>query len=352
MRIPIVFFFIILTRMLPAQEFAGEYVLESNGGIVIFQIQNEGPNQLSGTLTDSDGGQFQMRGVVEQEYARGALASSRQNLYFEAHLNGGQLVMNIMPVDAYNQPDYLNATKFILNRREALRAPIELDREEPAPDSRAAGEVPRNEGGSWDGVYDGKINEVATQLTFRRYGNHLAGEMDAGGYRYLLEGAINGTEAWGDVLDPQTQGKMKFSGMLGEDVVELTFSGDEGQFRMQFIRQGASPPAGYQSGRNAALAGHWSCTLPPRSGEFAPPRQMMLALQPDGLFLYGEEQTVRASLKTGKNSGRQWMAKDGDLLIGQDEKWKRFAAYRLNGDALTLTLNSGEVQEWKRMRGQ
>ncbi|MCB0549071.1 MAG: hypothetical protein KDD19_15940 [Phaeodactylibacter sp.] len=347
-----VLIFISLALSLPhlalAQGFDGEYVFVAGGSEVVIQIQETGQGQLSGMLTDSDGTRYQVRGSVEQGDARGTLANSQGALYFEAYLENGRLVLAIIPADAYNQPDYLNSKEFILSRRERIRAPLELAQEQPREEPRSS-PPPREQraGGIWEGAFEGEINKVVAKLNLRRYGNQLSGDIDAGGYKYLLEGAVNSSEAWGDVLDPQTQGKMKFSGSLDGDLIELTFSTDEGQFQMEFLREGAKRPSSGNGQQN--LAGNWAYTQEPQSGEFAPSKYLLLVLLPDSKFLYGEAKAVRTD-PGGKNVGRgQWKTENNVLYIRQGKEWKTFAAFQQKGDSLFLKFSNGSVQQWKRV---
>ena len=335
-----------------AQDYPGEYVLDADGGQVVFDIQDAGQHRLEGSLLDSDGTRYQVQAVVEGEFARGTLLNDRGGLYFEARLKGEQMVLTIMPADAYNQPDYLSAKDFFLTRREKVKAPIELspieqvkpEEEQWLPDQPAPGAA-----GEWAGNYNGVINEAPTQLSISRYGNQLSGEVDAGGYKYILEGAISEDKSWGEAYDPQTQGKMKFSGTLSGNVVMLDFFAEQGRFRVQFLRQGSRPLPGISESTGQNPAGNWVHAQPPASGEFSPPEQTLLQLHPDGTFHFGKAAAVRSN-PNGRGVGRgRWKTEGNDILIDQGKGWIRFAAYFLKGDSLLLEFGKDNRQEWKRV---
>lgn len=335
----ILFFSLPLISM--GQGLAGEYALSRDGAEVVFQIQDAGPNRLTGMMIDSDSTLYQLQAIVDQGNARGSLANSQSVLYFEAYREGDQLFMTIMPVDAYNQPDYLNASDFVLSRRERIKPPLEQARK-TTPEGAAANQpLPQPKagaGGVWEGVFNGEINGAATRLSFQRYGNQLTGEIDAAGYKYNLEGAINGPDCWGEVLDPQTQGKMKFSGVLDGDVVVLSFSAEQGPFQMNFLREGAT-----------ALPGNWYYASSPVFGESGQPKELLLLLHTDNTFHYGNAKAVRANPE-GKGVGHgQWQTQKNQLLINQGKGWQNFAAYEVKGNSLFLKFSSGDIQEWKRV---
>ena len=346
--LPLLFLFL---PLLPkAQGFAGDYALPVGGGEIFLELQDAGQNQLKGRLADSDGTRYQVHALVDSRgYAKGTLVKSQGGLYFEASLNGDRLVLTIMPAGADNQPDYLNAKDFVLTRQERVRAPIELTQENPTAGtetSRFPEQPALHAGGSWDGIFYGKINEVSTQLAFRHYGNQLSGEIDAGGYKYTLEGAVSGNESWGKVLDPQTQGVMQFSGVLNGDSILVTFFGEQGRFQMQFLREGTKLPASPEA---LGPAGEWAYAQAPRSGEFAPSSYYLLLLRPNGSYLYGEAQAVRTNPTAKEVERGQWIARDNFILTEYGKMWRKFAAYQLKGNSLFLTFGRGAVQEWKRV---
>ena len=334
-------FFLSLPLLLQAQSYAGEYALSRDGAEVVFQIQDAGPNRLTGMMIDSDSTLYQLQAIVDQGNARGSLSNNRNVLYFEAYREGDQLFMTIMPVDAYNQPDYLNANDFVLTRRERIKPPLELVQKESAEEVDARPPPPQPKGaagGAWEGVFNGEANGAAAQLSFQRYGNQLSGEIDAGGYKYSLEGAINGNESWGEVLDPQTQGKMNFSGVLDGDVITLTLSAEQGQFQMAFLREGAT-----------VLPGNWYYAATPEPGQTAPGKELLLRLNTDNTFHYGDATAVRANPQ-GKGVGRgEWQTQEGQLLINQGKGWIKFAGYEVKGNSLFLKFSNGATQEWKRV---
>lgn len=336
--------FFLLPFLPAAQQIDGEYFLEVGGSEVIFRVRKTGPNQLEGVLIDSDGTRFQVRGILEQGDARGTLANDQGGMYFEAYPQGEQLALSVMPVDVYNQPDYLNAKKFALTRRQVKQAPIEFGREGPA-EGAVTLTVPEPEpglpAGAWEGAYEGAINETVANMYIRRYGNQLSGEVDAGGYKYILEGSISGNQAWGEVLDPQTGGKMEFSGTLSANLLFFGFQAAEGQLQVLFM----TPETKY-------LLGKWlyAQAQPARPGAPGRSRALMLSLQAGGRYYYGDAQAVQTAPE-GKDVARgQWRILNSVLYIEQGGQWKPFAPYEARGNSLLFIDGNGKVQEWKKVK--
>ncbi len=328
--------------LLAGQGFAGEYFLPAYGSEVVIQLEETGWNQLGGTLIDSDGARFQANAIIEKGEAKGTLANQDGGMYFEAYLQGERLVLRIIPADAYNQPDHLNAQEFVLTRRERAKAPITLGRQEPGQETNT-GQAPVPEQGlppgTWEGEYYGESNETPASLYVSRYGNQLSGEIDAGGYKYILEGAISGTDAWGEVVDPQTQGRMKFSANLSANVVTFTFSGENGQSEIVFLSEATKP-----------LPGNWAYTEIIRQGRSTSTRQWLMRLLPDSRFYYGDAGAVRTAPDSDGVTRGRWRISNNILYFLQEGGWKPFAAFQVRGDSLFLRLGGGEVQEWKRSK--
>lgn len=349
-------FFLTLT----AQSLAGEYVLASEEGEIILQLEEDGQNQLAGSLKDTDGALYRVQARVQNEDAFGTLTNPQAGLYFEAYLQGEQLILSIMPADAYNQPDYLNAKEFVLSRRKKAVSPIDFSRP-PAEKKPESGSLDGQHSpglyGQWEGAYYGEINETPSKLSLLQYGNQLSGEIDADGYKYGLEGTISGNRSQGDAWDPQKQLSMKFSGILSGNMALITLSAAQGQFEMQFFREGTKPPLQSKPDpaelrddpkmqQTESLAGSWFYTKPNESGEFGSKR-MQLLLMDDGAFKYGDD--VEVSKEAGGRVGKgQWKVQDNALLINQGKGWVKFADYQPGNGTLLRKLSDGKAEQWER----
>lgn len=344
--------------LLTSQGLPGDYILAAEEGEIILHLEDEGQNRLSGSLKDTDGALYRIQATIENGEAFGTLISRDGALFFEAYRQETMLVLTIMPADAYNQPDFLNGKEFVLSRREEARPPIDFTRqpsEAVQKDRMLLEKADPGLYGKWEDDYYGEINGTPSTLSVRQYGNQFSGEVDAGGYRYVLEGSASGNTSWGDAWDPQSDNRMKFSGVLNGNVAFITLSAAQGQFEMQFYRKGTKPPAKSApapakpsgvAGQEISLAGSWFFTQPHPSGEFGG-RRMELLLRADGSYELGDAKAVGNEQQDNVDKG-QWKLQGDALLINQRGKWVIFAEYQSREDVLLRKFSDGRVEEWEK----
>jgi hypothetical protein len=188
----------------------------------------------------------------------------------------------------------------------------------------------------WDGQYQGNIEGTPATLDIQTSGETLNAVIDAQGYRYNLQGTMQGNSANGKLTDPQTQATMDFTAENSQGSVLLTliavdpYSGQQQRFPLTFRRNAQNAPIGQapmtgsgsqtenQNGaveeRDQRLVGLWSYTESYSSGEYSFASQFKLQINPDGTYLYGDGKVAGGGPGVSGSSGS-----GGDVTQG---KWK------------------------------
>jgi hypothetical protein len=196
-----------------AQNFSGTFsVANQQGGVITLTLQQDGQNALAGTMS-GNGVQYQVEGVVEEGIAVGAIYNQEGGVFFEAQIQGSQLLLSLFDVGPDNEPDYSNPTELILMRQGAAAGPT------PQPQAAAPpAAAPPTAGnplsgaigyaGSFVGegiavrlqtgrggytgalVYQGQEYPVQATAT----GGRLQGTFSVGGQAYAFEATLQGDD--------------------------------------------------------------------------------------------------------------------------------------------------------------
>ena len=124
-----------------AQSFNGTYtVANQQGGVITITLLQDAQNALTGTMS-GNGVQYQVEGAVEEGIAVGAIYNQDGGVFFEAELQGSQLLLSLFDVGPDNQPDYANPTELVLTRQGAAAGPSPRPQQAPVanPPSRPGG---------------------------------------------------------------------------------------------------------------------------------------------------------------------------------------------------------------------
>lgn len=107
--------------------FSGTYVLEAQGVAITLTLRQDAQGKISGSLSSISGMQFQVNGQIEEDAAVGACYDNKGGVYFEARLNGNQLLLDLIELDATNMPDYNKVRQLAFTKQgEAVsRQPLE-----------------------------------------------------------------------------------------------------------------------------------------------------------------------------------------------------------------------------------
>ncbi len=219
---------------------------------------------------------------------------------------------------------------------------------------------------SIEGKYFGKIGETKSILTLQQQGNNVTGKIDAGGYIYNLSGNLSNNQLEGDLVDPQTQGRMNCTGSFQKGVINLTVSNhNNGQsFQMTFSKnQGDDNVSGSMNGditnsttieRDPNLVGNWLYSDSYTSGDYSFASQWRLIVNADGTYLYGDAKMAGGGPGVSGQSGGgdytrgQWKTENKTIYINEGYGWQPYAGYYIEGNSMLMKFADGSKQVWKR----
>lgn len=390
-----IFLLVIITAGLRGQSLSGEYFISAGAGEIVLQLQQTGQNQVTGIMTDLQGAQYQLQGVIEGDKASGTITNAQGGAYFNAYREGDQLIFSIIPPDASQQPDYAKAQEFPLTARNSGAAmpggafPVTPPAGNGGATSGGGFSGPLagpagSAGAAWAGTYNGNINGTPATLNLQQNGNQISGQINAGGYLYNLQGNTSGNESQGQLTDPQTQGVMTYQSVLQGPTLNMTLSANGAQLQIQFSKgaagqggfgQSGPPQGGFGQSRNKPggfgqpgnaggvnpaqldqrIVGNWLYSDSYTSGEHSFASQYRLIVNGDGTYLYGDGQVAGGgpgvSGSTGGGAGMtpgKWKTENGIIHIDEGAGWQPFAKYYVEGASMMLTFGDGSKQVWQK----
>ena len=362
------FFFWVVLFAIDAQSFSGEYFITAAEGEIVLKLEENGQNQLSGLLVDMNNVQYQVKGTFEATDASGIISNPQGGLFFEAYLEGQQLILTLMPPAANQQPDYTKAQEFPLMRRgnttpgtsSPIRPPLANRNDKVSGPLGSGGNTEQN----WTGSYSGNINGTPATLSLQQNGNQVNGIIDASGYKYSLSGTANGKNAQGQVIDTQTQGGMTYQSTLNGTDIAMTISVNGSQLQLQFSKSTTNdskvaPSAGNTGKTNNVqldqrLVGNWLYTESYSSDGFSFASQWRMIVNADGTYLYGDAKVagggdgVSGSSGGGGMTPGKWKTENSIIYIDEGYGWQPYAKYYVEGYSLMLTFGDGKRQVWKK----
>lgn len=216
-----------------------------------------------------------------------------------------------------------------------------------------------------DGLYHGSINGVQSSLQLSTAADQLSGEIDAGGYRYTLQGRVSGSSAEGLFSDPASGGSGNFRALKDNNGIRLELEINGQPIVLWFGGEPSTPQppstatAQGQAGdlqRDPTLIGRWRHSESMTSGEFTGVVQTMMTIFPDGRYSYGEGQFagggpgVSGSTAGGDTAVGEWRTQDSIVYIREPGRpdWTPFARYYVEGTQLLFTFGDGSRQVWSR----
>lgn len=371
----------LVTQSIIAQNLAGSYFIAGQGGTINLELKPS-PNGLQGSLVDMNGIQYNVQAEVEDGEAFGTLRTQQGTMYFEAFREDMELYLTLIPTDATGQPDPSGAQEFIMTAQNNNSSPIAATPSAtPSPNrgtnEPANGMLSRPLGGAsnagavnWPGTFSGNVMGTATTLNLDIEGKQLSGIVDAGGYRYKLQGTISGNQSQGKLEDPQTQGYLDYTATLNGTQLNLTISNPtNGQSQQATFSRGhtdnrsnmpgqvnnSGPDTQQSVNRDSRLVGAWNYTDSYSSGAYSFATQWKLLVNPDGSYVYGDGRVVGGGPGIGGDSGSggdvtrgQWKTENGVLYINTGEGWQGYARYTTNGQSMLMQFADGSKQLWKR----
>lgn len=216
---------------------------------------------------------------------------------------------------------------------------------------------------SWQGVFDGSIDNVPARLTLQKNGSGVTGVVDAQGYRYTIACEVSGSNCNGSVNDPQENVKLPVALVLqGENVtatVEVSDQfGNVQSVAYTFTRTSPEPeskPGGAAESRDQRLVGNWLYSESYTSGDFSMATQYRLIVKADGTYLYGDGKVAgggdAGSVSSGDGGGYtqgQWKTESSIIYINDGTGWQPYCRYYIEGNSMMMTFDNGRKQIWKR----
>jgi hypothetical protein len=219
---------------------------------------------------------------------------------------------------------------------------------------------------SWSGTYIGNIMGTSSSLTVQQEGKTIQGRIDADGYIYQVTGSAKGNQFDGELLDPQTQGRMPCMGFLENEKISLTIgdaqSGQAIQLafsKTEVIGTATDSHMGNDDGavsteRDPNLVGNWLYSESYTSGSYSFASQWRLIVNADGTYLYGDAKMAGGGPGTSAQSGGgdytrgQWKTQNKTIYINEGYGWQPYAGYYIEGNSMLMKFADGSKQVWKR----
>ncbi len=105
------------------QNLSGTYTMSNQGINITLVLIQSADNQLSGTLSSTTGARFQITGMLQDGVGVGVCRSEAGGVYFEAHLQGNELLFVMIQPGPDNQPDYNQARQLRFTRQSTNHFP-------------------------------------------------------------------------------------------------------------------------------------------------------------------------------------------------------------------------------------
>lgn len=227
--------------------------------------------------------------------------------------------------------------------------------------------------GAIDGHYQGLIEGTPATLQLQSSGNQMQGEIDASGYRYLLQGQTDGNSAQGQLQDPQTGAILPFNLQTAGNEVQLVLMSGAQPLSLVFQRTGGvkSPDSSAaQSGQGASqpgaqidprLVGRWRHNDTMISGEASFVSNSYVTFSADGRYLYQDgaayasgssaygSTTIESQAAGGGDTG-SWKVQGDQIYTRPDAtgQWQLLGRVYIEGNSALLYYPDGSKTLWKR----
>jgi hypothetical protein len=125
--------------------FTGRYVLENQGVQLTLELRQDAQGGITGSLASTKGTRFQVEGQVQDDVAMGACSGGGGKVFFEAQMQGAQLLLALIEPDANNMPDYSRTQSLMFSREggaETASATPGRPQPSPGPSGTPAGATP------------------------------------------------------------------------------------------------------------------------------------------------------------------------------------------------------------------
>jgi hypothetical protein len=241
-----------------AQNIAGRFVAQNQqGGTIVLILMQDAQRQLTGSLTAGNAS-FKVEGMVDEDGTGvGAMSGAQATVFFQAELNGSQLILTLIEPGANNMPDYSRTREIAFTRQGDAEGPAA-----PAGGAPRAGGNPLAQSADpFTGTFTG--DQIALELS--RRGTGYAGTLTVQGQAYPATATAQGNRLAGTFTVAGQQ--YQFQAQLQND--QLMLVSDGATYQLARAGGGAAAPAnplaagggraGGGGGGSASLLGTWSC---------------------------------------------------------------------------------------------
>ena len=336
-----------------SQGLQGEYFIAAALGDISLSLSSTDNLNFTGEMIAADGSAFS---IVAKKNSNleivGTIADHQNQMGFGATLVNHQLKVSLIPLDIDGIPISNQTQSFIMNpknennsKSNSYGGPLAM-----------AGSLNR-----WNGTYYGDIKGTSATLILTQDGSSVTGKIDASGYFYNISGTSTDSQFLGELIDPQTQGKMSCSGTMQKDQVSLVIkdptSGQSFTLNFSKTNPGISSQSNNQAAgveRDSNLIGNWLYSDSYTNGDFSFTTQYRLIVNPDGTYLYGDAKMagggpgVSGISEGGGYTKGQWKTQNKIIHINEGYGWQPYAKYYVEGNSMMMTFSDGSKQVWKR----
>lgn len=312
-----------------AQTYSGSYTVQNQqGGIITLTFNQDAQGNLTGTMS-GNGQQYQVEGMIEEGIAVGAIYNEQGGVYFEAQLQGGQLLLTLIEPGSDNQPDYSRTQDLVLTRAGAGAAMPQAPQPSQGGNPLAGGAA-QGAADPFVGSFTGNGISLQLQpaqggyagsLTFQGQsfpveatarGGQLQGAFSAGGQQYAFQAAMQGAN---------------MTLVSDGNSYQLTREGGAPAAANPLAARGAAPPAAAAGA--GSLLGQWSCQTPEGPARLN--------------FVSNSQLTYNGETAPYEMAGN---------VIRVPGEWGPVEyRYQLQGDRLTISGTDGSVSQCQRQQG-
>lgn len=254
-RLPILIPFLLIPTVAVAQNYSGSYTVQNQqGGSITLTLNQDAQGNLTGTMSGNNQ-QYRVEGMLEEGIAVGAIYNEQGGVYFEAQLQGTELLLSLIEPGADNQPDYSQMQELVLTRQGAAAGVM------PQPRMPAQGSNPLAAGGA-QGAGDpfaGTFTGEGMSLVLQGSQGGYTGSLSFQGQSFPVQATAQG----GQLQGVFTAGGQQYAFQAAVQGANMTFVTDGNRYPL--ARQGGAVVQANPLGRQAApaggsgLLGQWSC---------------------------------------------------------------------------------------------
>ena len=205
---------------------------------------------------------------------------------------------------------------------------------------------------NWVGSYYGIVDGKQAELTIKAENDKLVGEVNAEGYYYQFTATANDDIVTGYINNIQTGESLLMSARKNEDhEIVVSVEGAYYIFSSEEPKQ-SKPALTIKENLDPELIGSWRYTEVNNTDDFSVTTDYFLMLNEEGTFVYkiGDSDGDAGNFSSGSNESHSgnWKSIHNAIYLKENDEWKVFAKYNLDGNLLLLEFENGQKQTWNR----